>query len=350
MPLRERYTRGLHEVGDGVWAWLQPSGSWGLSNAGLVTDGEASMLVDTLFDVPLTRAMLEAMRDATPAARALDVVVNTHANGDHCWGNQLCEGAEIVASRRAAEEMQRLDPALVAKLAAAARLGARTGALGRGLGALLSRLGVRPLGAVLQGADLIDRAFGAFDFGSVTLTPPTRTFDQHLSLTVGDTAVELHEVGPCHTTGDVIVHVPSRDVVFTGDILFVDSHPIVWEGPVSNWIAACDRILALSPATIVPGHGPLAERADVELTRRYLSYLYDEAQARHAAGMTAQQAAKDISLGDFSGWGEAERVAVNVATIYRELDGARGESSPEPSPDVVELFALMAELGRSRGG
>ncbi|MCA9711407.1 MAG: MBL fold metallo-hydrolase, partial [Myxococcales bacterium] len=199
MPLRSRYRRGLHEVADGVWAWLQPDGSWGLSNAGLVTDGEASMLVDTLFDVPLTRAMLAAMRDATPAARTLDVVVNTHANGDHCWGNQLCEGAEIVASRRAAEEMLRLDPALVAKLAAVARLGARTGVVGRALGALLQRAGVRRLGAVLEASDLLARAFGGFDFGSVTLTPPTRTFDEHLRLPVGDTAVDLYEVGPCHT-------------------------------------------------------------------------------------------------------------------------------------------------------
>ncbi|MCA9653944.1 MAG: MBL fold metallo-hydrolase [Myxococcales bacterium] len=341
MPLRDRYTRGLHEIGEDVWAWLQPDGSWGLSNAGLVTDGDASMLVDTLFDVPLTRAMLAAMRDATPAARQLDLVINTHANGDHCWGNQLCDGAEIVASRRAAEEMLRLQPALVAKLAAIARVGARGGALGRRLGSLLSRLGVRQLGAVLQGAELLDRAFGAFDFGSVTLTPPTRTFEQHLSLSVGDTAVELHEVGPCHTTGDVIVHLPSRGVVFTGDILFVDAHPIVWEGPVSNWIAACDRILELGAATIVPGHGPLAERSDVEQTRRYLGYLHDEARQRHAAGMSAEQAARDIALGEFSHWRETERVVVNVQTIYRELDG-----SPE-SPDVVELFAMMAELGRA---
>ncbi len=339
MPLRDRYHRGLHEVADGVWAWLQPDGSWGWSNAGLVTDEDASMLVDTLFDVPLTRRMLDAMRDATPAARSLDVVVNTHANGDHCWGNQLCEGAEIVASRKAAEEMLRLDPALVAKLAAVSRLAVRTGAVGRALGGLLRRVGVQPLGSALEASDLLARAFGAFDFDSVTLTPPTRTFDEHLTLTVGDTAVELYEVGPAHTAGDVIVHVPSRDVVFTGDILFVDAHPIVWEGPVSRWIEACDRILALSPAHIVPGHGPLAEPDDVREVQRYLRYLYDEAKQRHAAGLDAAEAARDISMAQFRHWTEAERVAVNVHTIYRELDGS-------PPGDVVQLFALMAELGR----
>ena len=82
-------------------AYLQPDGSWGWSNAGLVVDGDASLLVDTLFDLRLTGEMLDAMRRATPAAAAIDVVVNTHANGDHCWGNQLVRDAEIVGSRAA---------------------------------------------------------------------------------------------------------------------------------------------------------------------------------------------------------------------------------------------------------
>ena len=92
------YTKGLHEVGDRLWAYLQPDGGWGWSNAGLVVDGETSLLVDTLFDLPLTADMLAAMRAATPAASTIGTVVNTHANGDHCYGNQLVAGAEIVAS------------------------------------------------------------------------------------------------------------------------------------------------------------------------------------------------------------------------------------------------------------
>ena len=62
------YTKGLHEVGDGSWAYLQPDGGWGWSNAGLVVDGDASLLVDTLFDLELTADMLSAMRAAAPAA------------------------------------------------------------------------------------------------------------------------------------------------------------------------------------------------------------------------------------------------------------------------------------------
>ena len=63
-----QYRKGLHDLGGGNWAWLQPDGSWGFSDAGLVADSEQTLLVDTLFDLPLTRTMLEAMRDAVPAA------------------------------------------------------------------------------------------------------------------------------------------------------------------------------------------------------------------------------------------------------------------------------------------
>src|SRR5215470_16872636 len=98
------YTKGLHDLGNSVYAYLQPDGSWGWSNAGLITDGEASLLVDTLFDLKLTRDMLETMRRAVPAASHIDLVVNTHANGDHYHGNQLVADARIIASRRTAEE------------------------------------------------------------------------------------------------------------------------------------------------------------------------------------------------------------------------------------------------------
>src|SRR5579885_3409535 len=106
MSDRWRYTKGLHDLGNSVYAYLQPDGSWGWSNAGLITDGGQSLLVDTLFDLKLTREMLDAMRRATPAAARIGTLLNTHSNGDHTYGNQLVEGAEIVASSACAEEMR----------------------------------------------------------------------------------------------------------------------------------------------------------------------------------------------------------------------------------------------------
>ncbi len=311
---RWAFRKGLTEVGKGLYAYLQPDGSWGWSNAGLVVDGEQSLLVDTLFDLRLTGEMLEAMRAAEPRAAArVDRVVNTHANGDHCHGNQLVADAEIIASRAAAEEMQELPPAALAGLVASTR------------------------GASTRLARFIQKAFGPFDFSGIEPTPPTRTFEKELSLQVGDKRVELYEVGPAHTRGDVLVHVPADRTLFTGDILFVEGTPIVWSGPVANWVAACDRILALAPEVIVPGHGPITDLRGVEAVKAYLEYVSTEARRRYDAGLTVLEAAKDIELSDFSSWGDRERIAVNVATLYREF-------GHEEASDTMALMAAMAEL------
>ena len=115
------FEKGLVDIGNGHFAYLQPDGSWGWSNAGLVVDGDQSLLVDTLFDVPLTQTMLDTMRDATPAAAHIDRVVNTHANGDHCHGNELVADAEIISSKATAEEMEELPPAVLAGIVAATK-------------------------------------------------------------------------------------------------------------------------------------------------------------------------------------------------------------------------------------
>lgn len=337
------YERGLSEVGAGCWAYMQPDGSWGWNNAGLICDGEASLLVDTLFDTRLTAQMLTTMRAAVPAAKQIGTVVNTHANGDHCWGNQEVRDAEIIASRRGAAEMNEIPPELMAKLDKIARLSMRLGPIGKGIGWLAGKLGVELLASVVEAAPFVIEIFGDFHFEGIELVLPTRTFDDALTLQVGDKRVELIEVGPAHTKGDVIVHVPDDRVVYTGDILFIGGHPIVWEGPVSNWIAACERIEAMDVDAIVPGHGPLTDKAGVRRVREYLSYVQDQARQRYDAGMSAFEAAKDMDMHDFAEWGDGERLVVNVDTLYREFSGAG------PRKSAVPCFAAMARFaGKAR--
>jgi glyoxylase-like metal-dependent hydrolase (beta-lactamase superfamily II) len=309
------FSKGLHDIGLGHFAYLQPSGTWGYSNAGLVTDGEAALLVDTLFDERLTAEMLRAMKDA--AGFGVDDIaqlVNTHANGDHTFGNRLVTKARIIASAAGAEEMAHEgSPELLAGLMA------QTGEMGR-------------LGKYL------DAIFGDFDFGGVKLRLPDVTFSGEHTLNVGDKRVELIEVGPAHTAGDTLVFVPQDKVVYTGDILFIEGTPIMWQGPIKNWLAACDRILAMDVDVIVPGHGPLTDKPGVKKMRDYLAYVESETKKRRAAGMDSWEAAQDIALGEFGAWEDPERIAVTVDTIYREIDG---DSSPR---DIMALFDRMAQL------
>ena len=309
------YTKGLQEVGEGLYAYLQPDGGWGWSNAGLIVDGNSTLLVDTLYDLALTEQMLHSMRDAVPAAARIDTLVNTHANGDHCYGNQLLAGARIVASERTVEQMTELPPqAMAALIEQAPNMG--------------------ELGAFFL------ECFGAFDFSGIELLLPEETFNGETTIDVGDRQLELIEVGPAHTRGDTLVFDRARRVLFSGDILFSGAHPIAWAGPVSNWIAACERILAMDVEVIVPGHGPLAGPGAVRELKAHFEYLYAQASVRHAEGMTALQAARSMSLDRWADWGESERLVVNVANIYAEISG-----DLEP-PDALAAFQQMTELAR----
>src|SRR5262245_60774387 len=147
-----RFTKGLHDLGRGCHAWLQPDGGWGWSNAGLIHDSGESLLVDTLFDLRLTREMLAAMRDAVPAAARIGTLVNTHANGDHCYGNELVTGANIVASRASAAEMDEFPPEMMARVVAAGP-------------------------AAGPGAAYLAKVFAPFEFKGIRHVRPTQTFD-----------------------------------------------------------------------------------------------------------------------------------------------------------------------------
>jgi len=308
-----RQCPGLHPLARGAYAWLAPGGSWGWSNAGLIVDGEESLLVDTLFDLELTSDMLRKMRAAEPLAADIGVLVNTHANGDHCHGNELVVGAEIIASNASAAEMAELPPEAMAELMAHA-----------------DDLG--PLG------DYFRHCFGHFRFDGIRFTPPTRTFDGELDLRVGDKPIRLVEVGPAHTRGDVLVHSPEDSVVFTGDILFIESTPIMWQGPVANWIEACNLIDDMEANLVVPGHGPITDKHGVAQVRHYLQFVRDQARARYDAGLTAFEAARDIELSEYSAWSDPERIAVNVDSLYREFAG------DEARTDLLELMRQMAAL------
>ena len=312
------YKKGLHETGKGIYSYLQPDGSWGWSNSGLVVDGGSSLLVDTLFDASLTREMLKVMADATGIkADDINTLVNTHANGDHTHGNGLCSNAEIIASEASAQEMAAFGPEQLHQIM---QMAPQLGETGR---------------------YFLD-IFGSFDFSDVAEKLPTQTFTGSYQIKVGDREVELVEVGPAHTNGDILVFVDGGNTVFTGDILFIDGTPIMWAGPVGNWIKACDLIMQRKPEVIVPGHGPITDVKGVQRVKDYLIYIDAEAHKRFDAGMSVREAALDISISDFESWTDAERIAVNVDTLFREYSGS------VEAADTMKIFSMMAEIRRDK--
>jgi len=302
----------LRELSDGVYACLQPDRGLGWSNSGFVNRG-GGLVIDTFWDLPHTRDLIRQYARVwkRPTAR----VVNTHHNGDHCWGNQLFAGAEIIGHRLCAASFGKERP--------------------------------EAMQAVKGFANSADAALASFaqalapyDFSGIELTPPTTLFDDRLTLDLEGVCVELLYVGPAHTAGDVIVHLPAQKIVFTGDILFRLCTPIGWEGTFANWMAALDRIVALAPDLIVPGHGPLCGVEGPREMRAYLEYVRAEAARFFAEGLPVLDAAKRIDLGPYAAWTEPERLVFNVARAYREC---RGEPYDAPI-DMGALFRGIYEL------
>jgi 2-keto-4-pentenoate hydratase/2-oxohepta-3-ene-1,7-dioic acid hydratase in catechol pathway/glyoxylase-like metal-dependent hydrolase (beta-lactamase superfamily II) len=311
-PAKIPYTRGLHEVGPRVWAWTLPDGGYGWSNAGLVAGDGASLLVDTLFDLALTREMLAAMRPITEQAPITDALI-THCNGDHTHGNQLLDpSVRIIAAKGTAEEIAHgMAPEMLAMIQTA------------------------DLGPIAT-SYARDR-FGPFDFSGIRLRNADQTFDDELTIEVGSRQIRLLDLGPAHTAADTVVHVPDAGVLFAGDLLFIGCTPIVWAGPIANWIAACDAMLALDAPTVVPGHGPVTDPDGIRAVRGYLVHIAEAAEAAHRRGLSFAEAVDTIDLGEYATWLDAERVVPNVYRRYRELD------PDTPQLDVTALLVMQAE-------
>lgn len=326
-----RYDRGLRQVADGVWAWLEPNGDWGEANAGLIRGTGASAVVDTTWDRRLAREMLGAMAPHTEDA-PIALAINTHHDGDHWWGNaELPERIDIITSDASARAMQaEPGPGELSRMGGTSRLARRLPGPLRGMTGYV--------GTMLE----------PFAFSEVVLRFPNRTFSGTLDEAVGGRRLRLVEVGPAHTVGDLIVHVADAGVVFAADVLFVDATPVMWVGPVDGWLQAIDTLLGLDADTFVPGHGPVTDRAGVEALRDYWLWLQEIVEREHRVGRSPMDAARiatrDTGFARYADWVRPERMLISITAMHRALSG----NKPLGHSPVARgrLFAEVATLGR----
>ena len=289
-------------VSDGVYAYIQPDGTWWINNTGFLTGPQGVISIDTCATRRRTLAYQRAIAAVTPAP--VRAVVNTHHHGDHTFGNCLFPGAAIIAQERARAE------------------------------------------AIAFGPPTELPFWDGPDWGELTLEPPFITFAGQLALHAGDLRAEVRYVGtPAHTTNDSIIWIPDRSVLFCGDLIFNGGTPFLLMGSVTGAIEVLERVIApLGAQTIVPGHGPVfGGTGPVERTLDYLRFVQRTAAAGQAAGLTPLQAATEADLGPYAAWPDAERIAGNLRRGYAELDGA-----PPGAP--IDIVAALADMVTWNGG
>jgi cyclase len=292
----------VQEVDDGVFAYIQPDGTWWINNTGFLVGQRGVVSIDTCSTVRRTSAYLAAIRKITE--QPVRTVVNTHHHGDHTFGNFLFAGATIVGHE-----------------------GTRTGVFEWG----------EPKSAPF---------FTEIDWGEIVLEPPFLTYTDSVTVWVDDVRVDVRHVGtPAHTTNDSLVWFPERSTLFCGDLVFNGGTPFLLMGSVAGAIDVLQTVIApLGATTTVPGHGPVFhDRAPLDASLDYLRFVLDIAERGRAAGVTPLQAAQDTDLGRFADWPDAERIVGNLHRAYAELAGAERGAQ-------IDTISALADMVTYNGG
>ncbi|MFD0683359.1 MBL fold metallo-hydrolase [Actinomadura fibrosa] len=291
----------LEEVSEGIFAYVQPDGTWWINNTGFLTGARGVVSVDACSTERRTRAYLDAIRSVT--SRPVRTLVNTHHHGDHTFGNYLFSGATVVGHERSRE------------------------------------------GVIAWGKPFDEPFWTKVDWGDVEIEPPFLTYTDGVTLWVDDLRCEVRYVGtPAHTPADSIVWIPERRVLFCGDLLFNGGTPFLMQGSVAGAIKVLSEVLApLDAATIVPGHGPVAGPELIDDVLGYLRFVQSTAASAKSAGLSPLEAARETDLGPYSELTDSERLVGNLYRAYAELDGA------EPGAQI-DLFAAMNDMVTYNGG
>lgn len=323
-PGSPSWSTELKELAPSCYAYVQgngpPANGGGLSNAGFIEGADGLMVFDALAGPLMAQAFIAAIRDQV-SDKPFERLVYTHHHGDHTNGGQyfLEPGLEVVSTPYCRERML--------QMAASAAGGPDDPAYGN----------ISPVFEAQEG-----RALGG---EPRNLLPATTTITDTTTYYYGDTVVELRPPGVAHTWGDLLVLLPEHKILFMGDNGFFHMAPFAHNGHPTRWMELLESILNMEVDQIVPGHGPVAGKAEVQEMLDYFTLLKSEARKRFDAGMSPGRAAAEIRMGKFDNWMGAERIILNLYRFYKEFEG-----NLEHNLDLPGFREATAEYNTIVGG
>ena len=291
----------VEEVSEGVFAYIQPDGSWWINNTGFVVGTRGVISVDSCATVRRTRAYLAAI--ATVTTQPVRTVINTHHHGDHTFGNHLFGGATIVGHEAT-----------------------RAGVLDWG----------EPRSAPF---------WTEVDWGEFVLEPPFLTYTDAVTVWADDLRADVRHVGiPANTTNDSIVWLPERKLLFCGDLLFNGGTPFLLQGSVAGAIQVLEEVVRpLEATTIVPGHGGVAGPELIDHVLGYLRFVQASAREGRGAGLTPLETARELDLGQYAELLDRERIVGNLHRAYADLEGG-------PPGRPIDAVAALTDMITYNGG
>lgn len=271
----------LREVGDGVFAYVQHDGSWWINTAGFVVTDEGVTVIDSCA----TRARATALRRAIERTTTAPIrrLINTHAHGDHTYGNEVFGDAVIIGSKGCRAAML-ADP--------------------------------------VRWSPVREQWWSPPPaWTDLAVRPPDVTIGSATTVWSDDRRIELRPThGVAHTDHDVIVVVD--DVVFVGDLIFSGGTPLFLSGSITGYLEVLPQLRDFADRTLVAGHGAPCGLDEVDANERYARLIVESAASGIAAGATPLTVARDLDLGEFACRSDPERVVLNLHRAYADL-GAR---------------------------
>lgn len=344
-----------------VFAYTQ-IGLWCWSNAGIIWDVQRDELtfVDVLTDIKQTRAMLAAMKQVAPDAKYKNLIY-THCDIDHIAGQQLIyDEVENIYAREGCKAAM--------KGFYKSNFGVTMNVLHHIWHMLLKPLVNTQVLQILPRERIPDSVakliakissvqfFESFDWHNVDYSnsdraPNTVVQESVIQLELGRLGLKKIEIIPVavdsHSNHDLIVRLPSANVVFTGDILFHGMTPVNWAGTFENSIDASQLVASKSNGytVVVPGHGAITKVGAFKKMEEYWKMLeaeYEDCKRKELSPQTCARAVLETMPEKFKSWPDSERAVINILVQYHF------DASPSPSKTKLDKFEFIAEYAYAK--